>query len=122
MAANKKEAVSPINGQPVPTGGYRFTSENAAENARKAHDARRKKKSITEAFQKLMGQEFTDSKGRKVSGAEVVAEAIMKYAAKGNPKMVEIGLALVGETPVQKIAIQNGQLAELIDGLREPIE
>lgn len=121
MAEEKKRPVSPINGQPLPR-GRPFTSETAREARRIREERDKERQSITEAFKKLMAQDFEDGKGNTLRGAEIIAEAIMKYAAKGNPKMVEIGLALIGETPIQKIAIQNGQLAELIDGLREPVD
>lgn len=95
----KKRAVSPINGQPLPR-GRTFTSETAREAARKANANRAARKSITEALRKRITTEsFPTSDGRVLTGAEVIAESIIKGAAGGNAKMVEIALALMGETP-----------------------
>lgn len=116
------QTVSPVNGQPVPR-GRKFTSETASEAARKGHEKRAAKKSISKAFAQLMGEPvLTDKNGRTYTGAEAIANAIIKGAVNGNAKMVEIALALAGETPSVKVTVANGQLADLIDGLREPIE
>ena len=69
-----------------------------------------------------MAERHEDSKGNTLYGNEIIAQAILKYAAKGNPKMVELALALTGETPTQKIEVQTGQLADLIEGLKEPAD
>lgn len=90
---------SPINGQPVPP-PRKLTSELASELAQKSAESRRRKKCITEAFLKLLTEQFTDAKsGKTHTGAEILANSILKGANNGNPKMVEIALALNGETP-----------------------
>ena len=53
--------------------------------------------------------------------AQAIAKSIIRGAMKGNAEMVKIALALTGETPNTKIQINSGQLAELIDGLKEPV-
>lgn len=113
--------VSPINGQPVPR-GKPFTSETAREARLKRAEKERREKSITKAFLALMEETFTDKKtGKTQSGAEVIAYSVLKGAMNNNAKMVEIALAIVGETPATKIDIRSdGQLAALIDGLKEP--
>lgn len=109
------------NGVPTPR-GKPFTSETAREARQKRTEKERTQRSITKAFIELMAEEHTDAKGKTYFGDEIIARAVMTYAAKGNPRMVEIALAMMGETPPQKITIQNGQLEELIQGLKEPCE
>ena len=95
--ANKP--VSPINGQPLPR-GKQFTSETAREAARKSAEVRAQKKSIANEFKKRMNQTFRDELGNEMTGAEIIAQSIIKGANNGNAKMVEIALGLMGERPV----------------------
>lgn len=46
-----------------------------------------------------MNDEFVDKNGRIITGADIIAESIIKGANNGNAKMVEIALAIMGETP-----------------------
>ena len=62
-----------------------------------------------------------DDNGNAITGAEAIARSVIKGATKGNAEMVKIALAITGETPSTKIQIQSGQLADLIDGLKEPV-
>lgn len=115
-----KQAVSPVNGQPLPR-GRQFTSETAREAARKRNAKAAAKKSITAAFMQYMGEVVTvDKDGNEYTGAQAIAKAIIKGAIKGNAEMVKISLALINETPTAKITVSTGQLADLIDGLKEP--
>lgn len=119
-AKKQNRAASPVNGVPTPR-GRPFTSETAREAARKGQQKRAAQKSITAAFMQLMGEIVTtDKNGRQYTGAQAIAQSIIKGAMKGNAEMVKIALALTGETPTQKISIAQGQLADLIDGLMEP--
>lgn len=69
----------------------------------------------------LMGEVVTvDKNGREYTGAQAIAQSIIRGAMKGNSEMVKISLALLGETPTAKIKVETGQLAELIEGLKEP--
>ena len=95
----KNKPVSPVNGQPVPR-GRQFTSETAREARAKRTAKERQAKSIKEAFVALMEREFTDEKGLTKTGAELMAQAILKGAVNGNAKMVDIALALMDETPL----------------------
>lgn len=68
-AEGKAPAKSPINGQPVPNGKL-FTSETAREAAKKSAESRKRDKCITEAFLKLLTEQFTDAKtGKTHTGA-----------------------------------------------------
>lgn len=117
---SNKQAVSPVNGQPIPR-GRQFTSETAREAARKGHEKRAAQKSITAAFLKYMGEVVAVEKdGTQLTGAQAIAKSIIRGATKGNAEMVKIALAITGETPSTKIQIDSGSLADLIDGLKEP--
>ena len=117
---DKMQYVSPVNGQPLPR-GRQFTSETAREARRKRTEKEAAQKSITAAFMRLMAEVVTvDRNGKEYTGAEAIANSIVKGATKGSAEMVKIALALTGETPTQKIAVATGQLADLIDGLKEP--
>ena len=117
--SKSKQAVSPINGQPLPR-GRQFTSETAREARRKRAEKEKAQKSITEAFKARMLHVFTDPKtGQQRTGAEIIADSIIKGAANGNAKMVEIALDIMGETPVKRYEVQDGRLADLIEGLKE---
>ena len=101
----KKQAVSPVNGQPVPA-GRKFTSETAREAQRKRTEKERARKSITEAFKANMTKEFTDAKtGKVMTGAEIMAQSIINGAMHGNAKMIELALAITGETPATKVGV-----------------
>lgn len=125
MARPSKEkpniAVSPINGQPVPR-GPKFTSETAKQAREKRTQKEQAQKSITAAFSRYMIEVVAkDKDGTQLTGAQAIAKSIIRGAMKGNAEMVKIALALTGETPNTKIQINSGQLAELIDGLKEPV-
>lgn len=118
---NKETAVSPVNGQPLPR-GRPFTSESAREARRRRSEKEAKQKSIAAAFLQYMGEVVvTEKNGTEITGAQAIAKSIIRGAMKGNAEMVKIALALTGETPSTKITITNGQLADLIDGLKEPV-
>lgn len=98
-AKKQNTAVSPVNGQPTPR-GRPFTSESAREAARKGQQKRAAQKSITAAFMQLMSEVVTtDKNGRQYTGAQAIAQSIIKGAMKGNAEMVKIALAITGETP-----------------------
>ena len=119
---SNKQAVSPVNGQPVPR-GRQFTSETAREARRKRTEKENAQKSITAAFLQYMGEVVLIEKdGTKLTGAQAIAKSIIRGATKGNAERVKIALAITGETPSTKITIANGQLADLIDGLKEPCD
>lgn len=122
QAKSNKQAVSPVNGQPTPR-GRQFTSETAREARRKRTEKENNRKSITAAFMQYMSEYVAkDDQGNQITGAQAIARSIIKGASKGNAEMVKIALAICGETPSTKITVDTGQLSELIDGLREPVE
>lgn len=117
---SSKQAVSPISGAPTPR-GTPFTSNTARIARQKRTEKEQAQKSITAAFLKYMGEIVAVEKdGTQLTGAQAIAKSIIRGATKGNAEMVKIALALTGETPTAKIEINNGSLADLIEGLKEP--
>lgn len=104
MTDTDNRPVSPVNGQPLPR-GKPFTSESAREARRKRAVIEQENRSIVKEFRRRMSQEFTDDKGNKMTGAEIIAQSIIKGANNGNAKMVEIALELMGEKPADNINV-----------------
>ena len=104
MEENEVVHVSPRNGQPVPHGS-RFTSETAREAAKKSNKVQAEKKSIAQEFKKKINQTFKDENGNEMTGAEIIAQSIIKGANNGNAKMVEIALAQLGEKPPEVLNV-----------------
>ena len=102
MTDIKERPVSPINGQPLPR-GKPFTSESAREARQKRTQEEKERRSIAAAFKKNMDHIFRNDKGEEMTGAEIIAQSIIKGANNGNAKMVEIALSLLGEKPAEKV-------------------
>ena len=119
----KQPKVSPVNGQPLPH-GKRFTSETAREARAKRTKIDAERKSIAQAFRKNMLElhEMRDRSGKVVqkTGAEIIAESIMVACNKGNANAMNIALGLMGEKPVEKIAI-SAPNAEIIKNVEEAL-
>lgn len=95
---------SPRNGQPLPR-GKPFAGERAREAAQKSAKVRAEKRSIAQEFRKRMNQTFKDENGNEMTGAEIIAQSIIKGANNGNAKMVEIALGLMGEKPAENVNV-----------------
>lgn len=96
--------VSPVNGQPLPR-GKPFTSESAREARQIRTKKESEQRSIAAEFRKRMGEKFRDEQGNELTGAEIIAQSIIKGANNGNAKMVEIALSLLGEKPAERILV-----------------
>lgn len=97
-------ASSPINGQPTPR-GKPFTSETAREARRKRTEKDRAKVSIVEPVLKQLGEKITAKDGTTMTVAEGIARQIIKMALSGNKDMINLVLALLGETPAAKVEV-----------------
>ena len=100
----EKRPVSPVNGQPLPR-GRPFTSETAREARQKRTKEDSERRSIARAFRERMTEKFRDENGNELTGAEIIAQSIIKGANAGNAKMVEIALALMGEKPAEVVNV-----------------
>lgn len=92
-----------------------FTSdqsrEEAAENGRKggiaSGEARRQKRDLRRALEILLEKEYTDKKGKVMTGAEAITTKLFEQAMKGNVKAFETIRSTVGQDPVQKVEQVN---------------
>lgn len=104
MDFKEQRPVSPINGQPLPR-GKPFTSDSAREARQKRTQEEKERRSIAAAFRKNMNTIFRNDKGEEMTGAEIIAQSIIKGANNGNAKMVEIALGLLGEKPAEVVNV-----------------
>ena len=117
---------SPVNGQPLPR-GRQFTSETAREARLKRANDEAERKSIALAFKRTMLEEheLKDPKsGRTVkkTGAEIVADSIIRACQKGNANAMNIALALMGEKPADNLNVITKDFAaldEAFEGLKQ---
>ena len=92
-----------------------FTSdqsrEKAVENGRKggvaSGEARRRKRDLRLALELLLEKEYTDKKGKVMTGAEAITTKLFEQAMKGNVKAFETIRSTVGQDPVQKVEQVN---------------
>lgn len=112
--------VSPRNGQPLPR-GKPFAGERAREAAQKSAKVRAEKRSIAQEFRKRMNQTFQDENGNEMTGAEIIAQSIIKGANNGNAKMVEIALGLMGEKPAENVNV-NMPDPSIMDEIRRRMD
>lgn len=112
--------ISPVNGQPVPQ-GKKITSETSREMQKKGQKSLQEKRSIARAFRERLTAEFTDDKGNKMTGAEIIAMSIFKGANNGNAKMVEIALGLLGEKPAETVNV-NMPDPSIMEEIRKRME
>lgn len=112
--------ISPVNGNPVPN-GRKITSENAREMQKKSQKSIAERRSIARAFRERLTSEFTDDKGNKMTGAEIIAMSIFKGANNGNARMVEIALGLLGEKPAETVNVNMPDPA-VMDEIRRRME
>lgn len=85
------------------------TSEEARENGKAggiaSGEARRRKRDIRLALEALLEKEYTDSKGKTVTGAEAIAIKQMEKALKGDPRAFELVRDTAGQKPIEKIMV-----------------
>lgn len=97
-----------------------FTTETAREAGRKgamkSAETKRRRKSVREALNILANSPVTNEKAKKillqnglkesdVTNAAAIAFSIITQAVKGNPKMTQIFLNLMGENTPTKIEL-----------------
>lgn len=85
-----------------------LTPEERRENARKAGEASGKARAKNASIRKILLDSFhnatvaKDKDGKDITGAEFTAMQIVAGIKKGNMKMLELYLAMVGEKPDPK--------------------
>lgn len=95
---------SPINGQPTPR-GKPFTSETAREARRKRTEKEQARVSVSEPVLRMLGEKIKAKDGSEMTAAEGIARKIIGLALSGNKDMINLVLALLGETPSTKVEV-----------------
>lgn len=70
-------------------------------------EARRRKRDLRLALELLLEKEYTDKKGKVMTGAEAITAKLFEQAMKGNVKAFETIRSTVGQDPVQKVEQVN---------------
>ena len=101
---NKGRFVSPINGQPVPE-GKKFVSgdSRAKEMQLRGAAAKREKGDLRRLMLTWLEEDVANGKdGEKISGGQAWVRWVLKEAAKGNMKALEMIRDTAGYKPVDK--------------------
>ena len=106
-AERKRNAVSPVNGQPVPEGKpFETGDERAREAGRRSGEARREKGDLRRALQVWLESDVgTGKDGEKITGTEMMVRVAVKEIAKGNSKFWELVRDTAGFKPVDKVMV-----------------
>lgn len=105
---DKNRPVSPINGQPLPVGKPFGTSDERAKEAGIASGkARRRKADLREMAQAWLETEIKDTKGKTMTGAELMLAVAARELSKGNPRFWELMRDTAGQKPVEKVMIAD---------------
>lgn len=92
-----------------------LTAEQRRENARKAGKASAEKRKRNASIREILLNSFHDAvvshdkDGNDITGAEFTAMQIAAGIKKGNQKMIELYLAMIGQKPVDSINV-TGEL------------
>lgn len=95
--------------------GHEFTSdqnrEEAAKNGRKggraSGEARRRRKSMSEAFDMLLNKRFTDRNGQEVDGVTALVTRVYQAALDGDIQATKFIRDTTGEMPVQRVEVDT---------------
>lgn len=92
-------------------GSNKLTEREQREIQRKggraSAEARKNKKDLKEALEVLLETEFSDRKGNKKLGSDVIASALFKQASNGNVKAFQTIRDTVGQKPVDKVEVSK---------------
>lgn len=86
---------------------YKLSQEEAKKGGIASGEARRRKRDLRLAMQKLLEDEYTTSDGTKISGAEAIALKQMEKALKGDAKAFELVRDTSGQKPVEVVEQVN---------------
>ena len=86
---------------------YKLSVEEQKKGGVKSGEARRRKRDLRLAMQKLLEDEYTTSDGSKISGAEAIALKQMEKALKGDAKAFELVRDTSGQKPVDVVEQVN---------------
>lgn len=98
---------------------YKLSQEEAKKGGKASAEARRKKRDLKLAMQALLEADVKDKRtGETMSGAEALALAQYRKAAKGDSKAFEIIRDTAGQKPVERVEQVNID-GEYIDKINE---
>jgi hypothetical protein len=120
----KKRAVSPVNGQPVPVNPkpFRTTDERARLAGKKSGEARREKADLRRLCKAWMETKVgVDKNGKKITGAQMMVLVAAKEISKGNTKFWELMRDTAGFKPVDKVMVAEID-PEVIDEVEKLVE
>ena len=106
---NKGRFVSPINGQPVPE-GRKFVSgdSRAKEMQLRGAAAKREKGDLRRLMLTWLEEDVANGKdGEMISGGQAWVRWVLKEAAKGNMKALEMIRDTAGYKPVDKVMVAD---------------
>lgn len=105
----KKQAVSPINGQPVPKGKPFTTGDSRAKEAQiLSTKSKNEKADLKKMMQLWLETDVAkDKDGNVLTGAEYMVQIAAKEMKKGNSKFWELMRDTAGFKPVEKHMISE---------------
>lgn len=86
---------------------HKLTAEEQSKGGKASAEARRQKRDLRRALEILLEKEYTDKKGKVMTGAEAITTKLFEQAMKGNVKAFETIRSTVGQDPVQKVEQVN---------------
>lgn len=95
------------NEQNLRPGEYKLSQDEAKKGGINSGKARREKRDLKRAFDALLEKEYTDAKGVKKSGAELLAMKQFESALKGDPRAFEIVRDTSGQKPIERVMIAD---------------
>lgn len=96
---------------------YKFTDEDRRKAARNRHENVKRRKTFAEAFEAFLLADHTDKKGVTKNGLDILSEAVLGKAIKGDLRAFELIRDTVGEKPVEKVA-----MTEIPQEVRDKVE
>jgi len=104
----KKVAVSPINGNPVPKGKPFVRGDSRArEMQKKGAEAKKARRTLREELLRLLAEEVTSKTGEKMQANVAISASLVNQAMKGNTKAYELIRDTIGEKPAEKVVINT---------------
>ena len=105
----KGRFVSPINGQPVPEGRKFVAGDSRAKEMQlRGAAAKREKGDLRRLMLTWLEEDVANGKdGEKISGGQAWVRWVLKEAAKGNMKALEMIRDTAGYKPVDKVMVAD---------------
>lgn len=126
---DKGRPVSPKNGAPLPRGRPFQAGGEAREKGRnggrKSAEIRAARKTLRDELLNLLTVTVKTKTGCEQSAQELMSDALIKQAIKGNTKAFEIIRDTIGEKPIENVTIMTADYSALdnaFNTLKKPAE